>query len=214
MRKTLITKKAGYLSRYLWPGILLGVILVCSPAFGTQMAVSESANEISIEKLPQREQKGGKEAVPAMVFREGKLTVNMPSTTLDRAMKELSRVTGIEVLWMRPESGASVSLGLNDRPVMEAIKHILDGENYMLVFSSQDREEVISSIFILPKGDGNDRNARYSTRMNRLTQNEFDGDMMHEMDFMTRESSERRERRDDFENDLTLEVMFNDDDDL
>jgi hypothetical protein len=191
MKKGLNLKKTFYVTEYFWLCIVLGVIIACSPVFAT-----ESANEITTKKVLQKDQKKGKESVPAMVFKHGKLTVHMPSTTLNQAMKELCRVTGIEVLWMRPESNVSVSLGLNDKPVIEAVRHILDGENYMLLFSSQDREEVISRILILPKSDGDDRTvplAQFSTGMDTFTKHEFgytDEVMTDEMDIMEQERIE------------------------
>jgi hypothetical protein len=87
--------------------------------------------------------------IPPMIYRDGKLTVNMPSIRLNEAMKEFSRVTGIEVIWHRGEICKPVELGFSAYSVQEAIERLLYGESYMLFFSSADRGQGITRITIL-----------------------------------------------------------------
>ncbi len=188
MKKSLISKKACFLTEYWWLGIILGVFLTCLPVFGTQNYMNDAAKGTTTKDVPQKSQKKGKRNIPAMIFREGKLTVNMPSTTLNQAMKEFSRITGIEVLWQEPELSKQVTLGFKDRPVVEAVKHILNDENYMLLFSSQDREQIINRIIILPNNDMVDKTksfAHSSTGTDMFIEDDLDEeDIMHEFGFM------------------------------
>lgn len=187
MKKSLIFKKACRLRGYWWLGIILGIILTYSPVFGTQMHITDSLDEITTKDVPQKDQKKRNSKIQAMVFRNGKLTVNMPSTALNQAMKEFSRITGIEVLWQGPESTRPVTLVFNDRTVVEAIEHILNGENYMLLFSSQDREQIINRIIILPNSNIIDKTksfARSSTRVDMFMENDLEEMMVHDLNEM------------------------------
>jgi hypothetical protein len=156
MKKPLIFKKVCCLTVYWWLGIVLGVFLTGSPVFGTQNYMTHPPEEITTQDLPQKDHKKSNSNIQAMKFRDGKLTVNMSATALNQVMKEFSRITGIKVLWQGPESTRLVTLGFNDRTVDEAIRHMLNGENYMILFSSQDKEEIINRILILPNADATD----------------------------------------------------------
>jgi hypothetical protein len=158
--------------------------------------MTDAAEEITTKDVAQKSQKKSKRNIPAMIFCDGKLTVNMPSTALNQVMNEVSHITGIKVLWQGLESTRQVTLGFKDRTVAESVKHILSGENYMLLFSSQDREQMIDTIIILPPSDVANNSAsfaRSSAGMDMFTENEPEEMMLPdlvEMDILTENERE------------------------
>ncbi|MBI4698157.1 MAG: hypothetical protein HY758_04415 [Nitrospirae bacterium] len=119
-----------------WFLIVAGILLISSPAFSDQKAAPDSQNRTAVKS-------------PAVLYRDGKLSVNAPSALLNEVMKEISNVTGIKVVWQGEEISRPVTTGFNERPFEEAIEKILYGENYMLSYSRQD----IVKITILPRGE-------------------------------------------------------------
>ena len=129
--------------------IISVLILTSSQGYGARdYEIRSKAHNIN----PLGQKKGDLKS-SVIIYRNGKLTVNMPSTTLNEAMTELSRITGIEVVWQGEEISKPVTLGFAERPVEETIEKILYGENYMLSYSSQDNAQYIDKITILPQND-------------------------------------------------------------
>jgi len=88
-----------------------------------------------------------------MVLQNGKLTAQIPSAPLKQVMDEFSRITGISVLWKEREIERTVSAEFSDRSPVEAAINILHGESYILFSSSNEKEEGLSGIMVLPRAD-------------------------------------------------------------
>ena len=197
MRTRVLLNTIHYLTAHYWAGIILSILLIGTPGFGSQNYNSDSANKMS---APEVEIKGkGKSdlSIPAMLLRDGKLTVNMPSTTLNEAMREFSRVTGIKVLWQREEINKPLELGFTGYSVEEAIEKMLYGESYMLSLSSLDGRQKITKITILPDSDNADTavsHAKSPVRTDVFGTNEIDEEMMREWEIMEQARTERWNR--------------------
>ena len=106
---------------------------------------------------------------PFITLHNGKVAMNMPSSTVDQALNKFSSVTGIEILCQGEENKKPVSLSFSDRSIGEAIQIILRGVNFLLVYSDTQRDHVISKVVILPSGaetDDEDRHDDYEDTNN------------------------------------------------
>ncbi len=204
----MVINRVNDLARYFGFGIIVSILLMSTPGFGAQNYKTDSAKKITTQDAALNAQKKTAVKAPVIIFREGKLTVNMPSTTLNEALKEFSRATGIQVLWQSAEITKPVSLGFAERTVEEAIQEILKGESYMLSYSSPDREQNINRITILPDSGAAGKAvsvAQSQSRGDMFTMNGVDENIRHELEDMEQARIERWNRLEEVRNITSLE---------
>lgn len=156
-----------YLIIFQWCiGILISSFLVTASGFCAQ----ESPDH-SVLNLHSRHATENRQTKPAIILRDGSLSVNLPSTTLKQAVKEISRVAGIEVDWSGPDSDKQVSYTFSGRNIEEALQEILHGENYILSYSSQGGVPIISKVIVLPGGTA--KSSSTSIEMNTFNQEQL-----------------------------------------
>jgi hypothetical protein len=107
----------------------------------------------SLDSKPHPKKKRIKQDTKPIVFKDDKLTVKI-SAPLKVVMERISSLTGVEIVWVKSDIYEQVSLGFSDRALDEAVKYILHGKNYMLLYRSTDKGAKLGRILILPHGNG------------------------------------------------------------
>jgi hypothetical protein len=168
MKIPMFINRAKDSCRHFGLAVTLGILLVSNLGFAL---TGEKKTEVK---------------APSMTYRDGKISANMPSTTLYEAMKEFSRVTGIEVIWRPEEIRKPVELAFSGYSVEEAIKSLLSGESYLLFYSSTNREQNnIVRIQIVGHRKAGETSVAPATAMtNVVTMNQLDEEMRYENGYL------------------------------
>jgi hypothetical protein len=85
-----------------------------------------------------------------LTLQDGKLTAQIASLSLHQVMKEISRLSGAEVLWLGQAEEEQISAEFSAIPLAEALRRLLGEKNFMLFYVGAGRETRLAQIWISP----------------------------------------------------------------
>jgi hypothetical protein len=188
-----------------WLGMIISIILASTSAFSDQRDNTTLLESKSNRDIHQRNLKHPREIRHVMTLHDEKLTANMQSITVDQAIENLSRVTGIKVVWLGSKITRKISLGFTGRSMEEAIKEILHDESYMLSYAARENVQVITKIIILPASDKAASIHQTVTGRDINTLNEIRGRIMTDINVRKHADVERLKRIDEVREIATLD---------
>jgi hypothetical protein len=84
-----------------------------------------------------------------LTLRDGKVTAYLKAVPLDQVMTEMSRLSGVQVVWVDDTSrDRPVSVGFTDLPLLRALDRLLDETNFVLFYADGQRNARLTYIWI------------------------------------------------------------------
>jgi hypothetical protein len=84
-----------------------------------------------------------------LTLRDGKVTAYLKAVPLDQVMTEVSRLSGVQVVWVDDTSrNKSVSVGFTDLPLLRALERLLGETNFVLFYADGQRNTRLTYIWI------------------------------------------------------------------
>ena len=95
---------------------------------------------------------GEKPAASRMTLQlqDGALTARVSSAPLQRVLHEVSRLSGARIVWLGPREDRQVSAYFTALPVADALQRLLDPNNFLLVYDSNDDAAKLTAIWVSP----------------------------------------------------------------
>lgn len=95
----------------------------------------------------------GVRSFPEMItLREGKLSARIVATPLRQVIAEIRRLSGAQIRWLNEGGEELISIEFSNLPVAEALQQILAEKNFLLFYSSSDKEERLMQLWISSGG--------------------------------------------------------------
>jgi hypothetical protein len=88
-----------------------------------------------------------------ITLQDGKWTARIISTPLRQVLREVSRLTGAEILWLNLEENEVVSVEFIDATIQRALRKILGQRNFMLFYSPPEEGGKLTEIWISSGGN-------------------------------------------------------------
>src|SRR6185369_8022051 len=84
-----------------------------------------------------------------LTLRDGKVTAYLKAVRLDQVMTEVSRLSGVQVVWVDDTSRERpVSVGFTDLPLLHALDRLLGETNFVLFYADGQRNTRLTYIWI------------------------------------------------------------------
>ena len=84
-----------------------------------------------------------------LTLRDGKVTAYLKSVPLDQVMTEVSRLSGVQVVWVDDTTrDKPVSVGFTDLPLLRALDRLLGDTNFVLFYADGQRNTRLTYIWI------------------------------------------------------------------
>ncbi len=90
-----------------------------------------------------------------LILQDGKLTARIIALPLWQVMEEASRVSNAQVRWLNPRGEEVVSVEFTALPLLEALRRLLAGKNFMFFYTATPEGERLTQVWIssLEQGD-------------------------------------------------------------
>ena len=84
-----------------------------------------------------------------LTLRDGKVTAYLKAVSLDQVMTEVSRLSGVQVVWVDDTTrDKPVSVGFTDLPLLRALDRLLGDTNFVLFYADGQRNTRLTYIWI------------------------------------------------------------------
>jgi hypothetical protein len=84
-----------------------------------------------------------------LTLRDGKVTAQLNAVPLGQVMAEVSRLSGVQVVWLEDASRVRpVSVGFTDLPLLRALDRLLGETNFVLSYAGVQRNPRLTHIWI------------------------------------------------------------------
>jgi len=130
---------------------LLAVLMMISMLILPLNHVEAGGRDAQTSITPVLEKAQKKSAAPVnMVYADGSISAWIFSTPINEVMKEIRRLTGVEVLWDAEEIFEKVSAKFRGLSLDDAVNEILHGRSYILTYVNQEQGKELVKITMLP----------------------------------------------------------------
>jgi hypothetical protein len=140
-----------------------------------------------------------------MEFHGEKLTAIINDVPLNHVIKELSKSTGIVVVWQGHEAERVIQLRFTDLSLVEAIRKILWIENYILYYASGTGTEKLEKILIVPHSRGEEKVLRATREAKMSAMDEVPEEAIAEWHTIPPDNFDQQEFLADLEEQLLLQ---------